>query len=66
MVKNIRERVLQTNKIGVKINMNQAKNIDQTEQINQTIGSIVLSRATTTKVEKTKDLRTRTAGIEKG
>ena len=54
MVKNIMEQVSQTNKIGVNINMNQAKNIDQAEQINQTIGSIVLSRAATTKVEEKK------------
>ena len=41
---------------GVRIKMSQAKNIDQADKINQTIGIIVLSRAATTKVEKTKDL----------
>ena len=50
----------------VRINMSQAKNIDQAEQIDQTVGSIVLSRAATTKVEKTKDLRIRMAGVGKG
>ena len=50
----------------VRINMSQVKNIDQVDKINQTIGIIVLSRAKMAKVEKTKDLRNKIAGIGKG
>ena len=46
--------------------MSQAKNIDQVDKINQTIGIIGLSRAATTKVEKTKDQRDKMEGIGKG
>ena len=45
--------------------MTQVKNIDQADNINQTIGSLVLFRATTTKVEKTMDLRIKTTGSKK-
>ena len=51
---------------GVKLNMSQAKNIDQADKINQTIGIIVLFRAAMMKVEKNhKDLQNKTVGIEK-
>ena len=43
-------------KSGGKINVNQAKNIDQADKINQTIEIIVLSKVATVKVEKTKVL----------
>ena len=39
-------------KIREKINMTQAKNIDQADKINQTIGSIVLSRSAMAIFEK--------------
>ena len=45
--------------------MSQAKNIDQADKINQTIGIIVLSRAATVKVEKPRTDETKWRGSEK-
>ena len=62
----IKEKSSADQQNGLKINMSQAKNIDQVDKINQTIGIIGLSRAAMAKVEKTKDRWNRTAGIKKG